>query len=125
MTVEAKTRYAKSGDVNIAYQVVGDGPLDLVLVPGFISHLDLDWAEPELAEIQALFLRAGRVIDDPSLDLPRSLREKIASKLEKSGVTPMRVEKIRRFVPVERAERAGLLGESLPPGLVLDVGLKI
>ena len=32
------TRYTKSGDLHIAYQVVGDGPLDLVLVPGFVSH---------------------------------------------------------------------------------------
>jgi class 3 adenylate cyclase len=40
-----ETRYAKSGDVNIAYQIVGDGPIDLVLVPGFVSHLDLDWED--------------------------------------------------------------------------------
>lgn len=40
------TRYAKNGGVNIAYQVVGDGPLDLVLVPGFVSHLDLAWENP-------------------------------------------------------------------------------
>jgi hypothetical protein len=33
------TRYAKSGDVHIAYQVTGEGPLDLVFVPGFVSHL--------------------------------------------------------------------------------------
>jgi hypothetical protein len=34
------TRYAKSGDTYIAYQVMGDGPFDLVLVPGFITHLE-------------------------------------------------------------------------------------
>jgi pimeloyl-ACP methyl ester carboxylesterase len=45
----AEIRYARSGDVNIAYQVVGDGPLDLVLVSGFVSHLELDWAEPRSA----------------------------------------------------------------------------
>jgi class 3 adenylate cyclase len=44
--MQPETRYAKSGDVNIAYQVVGDGPLDLVLVPGFVSHLEHDWTEP-------------------------------------------------------------------------------
>jgi class 3 adenylate cyclase len=44
-----ETRYAKSGDVNIAYQVVGDGAFDLVLVHGFVSHLDLDWDEPRMA----------------------------------------------------------------------------
>ena len=44
-----ETRYAKSGDVNIAYQVVGEGPRDLVLVSGFVSHLQLDWEEPRMA----------------------------------------------------------------------------
>jgi pimeloyl-ACP methyl ester carboxylesterase len=44
-----ETRYAKSGDVNIAYQVVGDRPLDLVLVHGFVSHLELDWEERRMA----------------------------------------------------------------------------
>lgn len=38
-----ETKYAKSGDINIAYQVIGSGPLDLVIVPGWISHLDLWW----------------------------------------------------------------------------------
>jgi hypothetical protein len=37
-----ETRYARSGGVHIAYQVVGDGPIDLVFVPGFVSHLE-EW----------------------------------------------------------------------------------
>jgi len=41
-----KTRYARSGDMHIAYQVMGDAPLDLVLVPGFISHLELQFEDP-------------------------------------------------------------------------------
>jgi class 3 adenylate cyclase len=41
-----KTRYARSGDIQIAYQVVGDGPIDLLLVPGFVSHLEVVWEEP-------------------------------------------------------------------------------
>jgi pimeloyl-ACP methyl ester carboxylesterase len=40
------TRYAKSGDVNIAYQVVGDGPFDLIHVPPFVSNLELQWEDP-------------------------------------------------------------------------------
>ena len=40
--MNAPIRYAKSGDVNIAYQVNGEGPFDLVLVPGFFSHLEID-----------------------------------------------------------------------------------
>jgi hypothetical protein len=41
-----ETRYAKSGDVHIAYQVSGDGPLDVVVVPGFISNVELAWDMP-------------------------------------------------------------------------------
>jgi class 3 adenylate cyclase len=41
-----ETRYAKSGDVNIAYQIVGDGPFDLIHVPMFVSNLELQWEDP-------------------------------------------------------------------------------
>ena len=41
-----ETRYAKSGDCRIAYQVVGHGPIDLVFVPGFISNLEVHWEDP-------------------------------------------------------------------------------
>jgi class 3 adenylate cyclase len=44
-------RYARSGDVNIAYQVTGDGPFDLVLVHGFYSHLEIDWELPAMARL--------------------------------------------------------------------------
>jgi pimeloyl-ACP methyl ester carboxylesterase len=46
MTSSPKTQYAKSGDVHIAYQVTGSGPLDLVMVPGFVSHLEYQWEDP-------------------------------------------------------------------------------
>ncbi len=46
---EEEVRYAKSGDVSIAYQVTGDGPFDLVLISGFVSHLEIDWQEPRHA----------------------------------------------------------------------------
>jgi hypothetical protein len=41
--VQRATHYAKSGRVSIAYQVIGEGPTDLILVPGFVSHLELAW----------------------------------------------------------------------------------
>jgi pimeloyl-ACP methyl ester carboxylesterase len=44
-----ETRYARSGDVAIAYQVVGDGPFDVVYVPGFVSHVELRWNVPSFA----------------------------------------------------------------------------
>jgi pimeloyl-ACP methyl ester carboxylesterase/DNA-binding CsgD family transcriptional regulator len=44
-----ETRYARSGAVSIAYQVLGTGPLDLVLVPGFVSHVEVAWEAPAYA----------------------------------------------------------------------------
>jgi len=44
-----ETRYAKSGDVHIAYQVTGDGPFDLVFLPGFVTHMELQWNCPASA----------------------------------------------------------------------------
>ncbi len=40
------TRYTRSGDVNIAFQIVGGGPVDLLWIPGFVQHLELSWEEP-------------------------------------------------------------------------------
>jgi pimeloyl-ACP methyl ester carboxylesterase len=48
--VRPETRYAKSGDVHVAYQVVGEGPFDLVYVPGFVSHIELRWTVPLFAQ---------------------------------------------------------------------------
>jgi hypothetical protein len=41
------TRYAKAGDVHIAYQVCGERPVDLVLAPGFVSHIENYWDDPD------------------------------------------------------------------------------
>jgi pimeloyl-ACP methyl ester carboxylesterase len=43
--VVPEVRYARSGDVSIAYQIIGDGPFDLVWTPGALSHLELRWAD--------------------------------------------------------------------------------
>ena len=69
-----ETRYARSGDVHIAYQVVGEGPLDLVWVPGWISNVDHYWEEPAVARYfnrlssfsrLILFDRRGCGLSDP------------------------------------------------------------
>jgi hypothetical protein len=44
-----QTRYAHSGNYSIAFQVVGEGPFDLLWVPGFVSNVELAWEEPLLA----------------------------------------------------------------------------
>jgi len=72
--MQPKTSYARNGDVNIAYQVVGEGPLDLLFIPAFVSHLDLYWAAPETAAFfrrlasfsrLILFDKRGTGLSDP------------------------------------------------------------
>ncbi|MBV8704556.1 MAG: Hsp70 family protein [Acetobacteraceae bacterium] len=88
----------------------------------YAAFRDFDWADPELLELQNLFLRAARVVGDRSLDVPAPLRTLIAGKLERAGVAPLRTAKVKAFVAVGRSDRASLYGEALPPGLVLGPG---
>ena len=60
--MKRETRYAKSGRVNIAYQVVGEGSADLILVPGFVSHLEVAWEQPRLAHFLSRLASFSRLI---------------------------------------------------------------
>ena len=57
-----QTRYARSGDVHIAYQVVGEGPLDLVWIPSLAHHVELNWENPVVAPWLERLSGLGRVI---------------------------------------------------------------
>lgn len=58
-----QTRYARTADgVNVAYQVVGDGPVDLVFVPGWVSHIEYAWEEPSVAPFLERMSRFSRLI---------------------------------------------------------------
>jgi pimeloyl-ACP methyl ester carboxylesterase len=74
-----KTRYTRCGSINIAYQVVGDGPIDVVLVPGWISNIEVFWEEPSLARFMRrlagfsrliLFDKRGTGLSDRPTDTP-------------------------------------------------------
>ena len=80
------TKYAKSGDVHIAYQVVGEGAQPLVLVPGWVSHIEYAWEEPSysrflqrLASFSRLILldRRGTGLSDRVSELP-SLEQRMS-----------------------------------------------
>jgi pimeloyl-ACP methyl ester carboxylesterase/class 3 adenylate cyclase len=60
--MQPDTRYAKSGGVNIAYQVVGASDVDLVFVPGWVSHIEYAWEEPSLAPFLERMARFSRLI---------------------------------------------------------------
>src|SRR5690349_18591957 len=77
--LKPETRYAKSGDVSIAYQVLGSGPVDLIYVPGWVSHLEYSWEEPSLARFYRqlasftrliLFDKRGTGMSDQGTNMP-------------------------------------------------------
>lgn len=101
-----ETHYAKSGDVNIAYQVVGDGPRDLVLVPGFVSHLDNDWDEPRSAHLLERLASFSRLIRFDKRGTGLSDRPGGLPDLE------TRIDDVRAVMDAAGSERAALFGYS-------------
>jgi hypothetical protein len=85
----------------------------------FEAFAPFDWSGPRRLELQTLFLRAARVVDNRSIDVPRSLRGRIADRLEKSDVPAAKTAPLKDYMPMRRSERSGSFGESLPPGLIL------
>ena len=57
-----ETRYARSGRVNIAYQIVGEGPFDLIWVPGWVSNIEASWEVPEYARFLGRLASFSRLI---------------------------------------------------------------
>jgi len=101
-----ETRYAKSGDVHIAYQMVGDAPRDLVLVPGWVSNIEVFWEEPTVARFferlasfsrLILFDKRGTGLSDRVAELPN---------LE------TRMDDVRAVMDAVGSERATLFGYS-------------
>lgn len=101
-----ETHYAKSGDVNIAYQVVGDGPRDLVLVPGFVSHLDNDWDDPRSAHLLERLASFSRLIRFDKRGTGLSDRPGGLPDLE------TRMDDVRAVMDAAGSERAALFGYS-------------
>jgi pimeloyl-ACP methyl ester carboxylesterase len=104
--VEPETRYARSGDVNIAYQVVGDGPFDLVHVPPFASHVELAWTVPATAYFNRQLASFSRLIRFDKRGQGMSDPVSGASTLE------TRMDDVRAVMNAVGSERAALLGAS-------------
>jgi pimeloyl-ACP methyl ester carboxylesterase/DNA-binding CsgD family transcriptional regulator len=104
--VRPETKYARSGDVHIAYQVVGDGPIDVVFVQGFISNLEVHWEDPGLTHLfnrlgsfarLIVFDKRGSGLSDRVTDMPN---------LE------TRMDDVRAVMDAANSERAALIGAS-------------
>jgi pimeloyl-ACP methyl ester carboxylesterase len=108
-----ETRYAKSGSVNIAYQVVGAGPVDLVYVPGWISNVEQTWEDPALARFLTRLARFARVIlfDKRGTGLSDRVAE------SEMPTAPERMDDVRAVMDAVGSERAALFGASEGGGL--------
>ena len=60
--MKPRTNYTKSGGFNIAYQVVGNGPVDIIYIPGWVSNIDMMWSEPRLAAFLSRLSLFSRLI---------------------------------------------------------------
>jgi DNA-binding winged helix-turn-helix (wHTH) protein/pimeloyl-ACP methyl ester carboxylesterase len=105
-TPRGPVRYARSGDVNVAYQISGDGPIDIVLVPGFVSHLALDWTEPRHAHFLDRLGQMGRLIRFDKRGTGLSDRPSEVADLE------ARMDDLRAVMDAAGSERAVLFGYS-------------
>jgi pimeloyl-ACP methyl ester carboxylesterase len=101
-----ETRYARSGEVSIAYQVVGDGPIDLVLVPGWISNIELFWEEPNIVRFFEQLMTFSRLILFDKRGTGLSDRVTEAATLEE------RMDDVRAVLDAVGSSRAALLGWS-------------
>ncbi len=101
-----ETRYARSGNVRIAYQVVGNGPLDLVFIPGFVSNIDLFWDTPEYAHHFSRLAAFSRLILFDKRGTGLSDRNVGVANLEE------RMDDVRAVMDATGSERAALFGAS-------------
>ena len=108
MLSEPETRYVKSGDAHIAYQVVGDGPVDLIVVRGYISHVEVAWESPALAAFYRRLASFCRLIlfDKRGTGLSDRVPEDRLPTLEQ------RMDDVRAVMEAVGSERAALLGAS-------------
>jgi DNA-binding winged helix-turn-helix (wHTH) protein len=103
-----ETRYARSGDLNIAYQVIGEGPIDLVFVMGWVSHLEYFWAEPSFGHFLRKLASFSRLIlfDKRGTGLSDRVPLTALPTLEQ------RMDDVRAVMDATGSRRAAILGIS-------------
>lgn len=107
------TRYAKSGEVNIAYQVTGAGPLDLIYVPGWVSNVEYTWEEPSYARFLRRLASFSRLIlfDKRGTGLSDRVPTNELPTLEQ------RMDDLRAVLDAAGSERAAIFSMSEGAGL--------
>ncbi|MBI3370659.1 MAG: adenylate/guanylate cyclase domain-containing protein [Betaproteobacteria bacterium] len=104
----AQVKYAKNGNVHIAYRVVGEGPIDLVVVPGWVTHLEAHWEDPLVWRFAERLAGFSRLIlfDKRGTGLSDPVSEENLPTLE------MRMEDVHTVLDAVGSKKAALLGIS-------------
>jgi len=102
------TRYAKNGELSIAYQVVGNGPIDLLIAPGWISNVELGWEHPRVARCYERLASFSRVILFDKRGT--GLSDRVAG--GRPPTIEERTDDIRAVLDAVGSERASLFGIS-------------
>jgi class 3 adenylate cyclase len=103
-----QTRYARSGNYSIAYQILGEGPFDLLWVPGFVSNVELAWEEPLLKRYLDRLASFSRLISFDKRGTGLSDRLPI----EQLPTLEERLEDVIAVLEAAGSERAALFGHS-------------
>lgn len=103
-----QTRYARSGNLNIAYQIIGNGPSDLVYVPGWVSHVEEVWEEPSSARFLNRLASFSRLILFDKRGTGMSDRVPVDS----LPTLEERMDDVRAVMDAATCERAALFGVS-------------
>ena len=106
MTGMPETRYAKSGELHIAYQVMGAGPIDLVFVPGFVTHLELQFEDPRPVRFFERLSSFSRLIRFDKRGTGLSDRMAAIPTLEE------RMDDVRAVMDAVGSKQAAILGTS-------------
>ncbi len=99
-------KYAQAGDIDIAYRVLGSGPVDLVWVPGLISNLDIEWEDLVKAPLYRRLAGFSRLITFDKRGMGLSDRSVGAPTLEE------RMDDVRAVMDAVGSQRAALIGNS-------------
>lgn len=102
------TNYAKSGEVNIAYQVIGDGPTDIIYVPGFVSNIEVMWEDPAFERFLHRLASFGRLITFDK----RGTGLSDAVPVDSLPTLEVRMDDVGAVMEAAGSERAFLFGHS-------------
>ena len=98
--MKPKTNYTKSGNFNIVYQIIGDGSVEIIYIPGWVSNIDMKWTEPRLAAFltRLTFFSRLKIFDKRGTGL--------SDRLDEYSTMEERMDDLNAVMDVTNSEKA-------------------